>query len=79
MQSSNDKKANLRLANRLFENRITCEWYTTDEAAQFLRLSPNALRIMVCRGKVKAYKLGRRLRFHVEDLTGLLNQKRSAA
>ena len=36
----------------------TGEWYTTKEAGSYLRVSPNALRIMVHRGKIKAYKLG---------------------
>lgn len=71
------RKADVESA-RLFENRITCEWYSTKEAADYLRISPNALRIWVCRGKIKAYKMGRHLRFHVEDLAELL-QKRSAA
>lgn len=78
MKSPYENEANLVLASKLFDNRITCEWYSTKEAAAFLRITPNALRIMVCRGKVKATKLGSRLRFHVEDLTGLLS-KRSAA
>lgn len=63
---------------RLFENRITCEWLTTKEVAEFLRITPNALRIWVCRGKIKAQKLGPHLRFHVEDLTALLPKRRTA-
>ena len=41
----------------------TDEWHTTKEAGSYLRISPNALRIMVHRGTIKAYKLGTRLRF----------------
>ena len=50
------------------ENQIQSEWFTAIEAAQYLGVSPNALRIMVFRGKLKAYKLGSRLRFYIDDL-----------
>ena len=47
-------------------------WFNTDEAALFLRISPNALRILVHRAKVKYFKLGRRLRFRQSDLLNVL-------
>lgn len=56
----------------LFENEIVVEWLTSKEAARYLGLTPNALRIMVCRGKVKSYKLGSLLRFRISDLRYLL-------
>lgn len=61
-------------ANELLisENRIVCEWLTSKEAARYLGITPNALRIWVCRGKVKSYKLGRFLRFRITDLSVLL-------
>jgi hypothetical protein len=34
-------------APQLFENQNCKEWLTTKEAAKFLAVSPNALRIMV--------------------------------
>lgn len=58
----------------LFDNRILGEWLSTREAASFLSISPNALRIWVCRGKIRAYKLGRHLRFRLSDLRGALLQ-----
>lgn len=58
--------------NKFFDNRIFGEWLSTKEAAVYLSLTPNALRILVCRGRVKAYKLGRRLRFRTKDLRLLL-------
>jgi excisionase family DNA binding protein len=72
---------NFRLAasvpnNLLFDNRISCEWIATAAAATYLNISPNALRIMVHRGQVKAHKLGSRLRFTLRDLRETL-QKRS--
>lgn len=56
----------------LYENRIVCEWMNSKDAAQFLGITPNALRVKVCRGEVKSYKLGRFLRFHRRDLQDLL-------
>lgn len=56
----------------LSENKIVCEWLTSKEAAEYLGITPNALRIWVCRGKLKSYKLGRFLRFQISDLRCLL-------
>jgi len=64
-------------ADALFDNQISCEWFGIEKAAAFLDISPNALRIMVHRGKVKAHKLGRRLRFKLVDLRSALQRKRS--
>jgi excisionase family DNA binding protein len=61
----------------LFDNQISCEWFGIAKAAAYLDMTPNALRIMVHRGKVKAYKLGRRLRFKLTDLRSALERKRS--
>ena len=58
-----------------FENRIEREWLTTVEAALFLSISPNALRIMVHRGRVPVYKFGRRLRFRLSDCRALFERK----
>jgi excisionase family DNA binding protein len=48
------------------------KWYNTDEAANYLSISPNALRILVHRAKVKCFKLGSRLRFRKIDLNEVL-------
>lgn len=48
------------------------EWFNTEEAAAYLRLTPNALRIRVHRATVKFYKFGSRLRFRKGDLVSLL-------
>lgn len=58
-----------------FENRIAREWLSTEVAAYFLSVSPNALRIMVHRGQVHAYKFGRRLRFSLQDCKLLFSRK----
>ncbi|MBK9294497.1 MAG: helix-turn-helix domain-containing protein [Oligoflexia bacterium] len=47
---------------------VPIEWLSTNEAAKYLLISANALRIQVFRGQIKSYKLGRRLRFRLEDL-----------
>ena len=64
-----------RIENQIFENRIDREWLTTIEAAHVLAISPNALRILVHRGQIKAYKFGRRLRFRMMDLQALFIRK----
>ena len=61
--------------SRFFENRIEREWLSTEEAAHFLSVSSNALRIMVYRGQVTAYKFGRRLRFSARDCQALFTRK----
>ena len=65
-----------RLGNQvIFENRIVREWLSTEEAAYILAISANALRIMVHRGQIQAYKLGRRLRFKQSDCKALFLKK----
>ena len=42
----------------------------------YLKITPNALRIWVCRGRINAYKLGSRLKFKINDLkAGLLKKE----
>lgn len=60
---------------RFFENRIEREWLSTEEAAHFLSVSENAIRIMVYRGQIQSYKFGRRLRFSVRDCRALFEKK----
>ena len=54
--------------DKFFNNRIADKWLSIHEASAYLSITANALRIMVSRGKVKAYRLGQRLRFRREDL-----------
>ena len=58
----------------LFLNRIY-KLLSTKEASGLLGVSENALRILVCRKKVKAYKLGSRLKFKLDDLANCLQKK----
>lgn len=61
--------------NGLFDNRITGEWLSTKEAASYLGISANALRILVHRGRVQAHKLGSRLKFKIKDLRASLTKR----
>lgn len=60
--------------NDLYERRelLTAktpqEWLTTTDAANYLAISENALRICVHRGQIRSYKFGRRLRFRLDEL-----------
>lgn len=53
----------------LFNNLI---WLTTNETAEYLRTTPNNVRVMICRGKLKPYKLGNRNRFKRSELDELI-------
>ena len=59
---------------KLFDNRIH-KLLSTKEASGLLGVSENALRILVCRKKIKAYKLGSRLKFRHSDLADCLQKK----
>ena len=49
------------------------EWFTAAEAAAYLRLpSVDALYQRVARGQMKAYRLGRRMRFRRPELDALM-------
>lgn len=56
-------------SGRLFDNRI---WLSTDEAAQYLGKSKNALWILLCRGYLVKRKWRRRLYFKKSELDRLL-------
>ena len=58
----------------LFLNRIN-KLLSTKEASGILGVSENALRILVCRKKIKAHKLGSRLKFKFSDLMNCLQKK----
>ena len=62
------------LANQdaLFE--IAAAWLSTKDVAKFLSVSPNAVRIMVCRGLLPAHKLNGRLRFRRKDCAALVEK-----
>lgn len=65
-------------SEQFFDNLDSEMWLTVTDASRYLSLSANALRLMVHRGQVRSYKLGRRLRFRKRDLDALLKYERSA-
>lgn len=48
------------------------EWFTTEQAARYLGVSPSSLRNMSSNGQVPYYKLGRRNRYRAPELRELL-------
>ncbi len=50
-------------------------WLTTLQASRYLGISENALRILVFRKKIKAYKFKRRLRFKLVDLKDCFQER----
>jgi excisionase family DNA binding protein len=74
----NNSIAEYQISASFFENRIVCEWLSSKEAAFYLGISENALRIIVCRGQIKYSKFGRRLRFRFRYVESLLVQKGSS-
>lgn len=53
----------------LFENLI---WLTSKEAAAYIRITPGNLRVMICRGLLRPYKLNNRNRFKKAELDILI-------
>lgn len=64
-----DNTADPKNQQMLFDNLI---WLTTKEAATYLRRSVNAIRILVCRRKLRARKFGGKLYFKKVELDELL-------
>lgn len=56
--------------NDTFFNNLT--WMTSREAADYLRITPNNLRVIIYRGKLKVYKFNNRNRFKREELDRLI-------
>ena len=67
-----DLNENKEYSNKLiFNNRIV--WLDSKEAAEYLRISVNNLRVKVSRGEIPIHgKLGRTWRFRREELDRLL-------
>lgn len=77
-KSLEPKKSDKFFDNLIEQNQNADEntrWLNTNEAADFLRLTPNALRILVHRAQVRYFKFGRRLRFKQDDLQSLFQLK----
>jgi len=61
--------------SEFFENQVKREWLSTKEVASYLALSENAVRILVHRGRIPAFRFGRRLRFRLADCQRLFERK----
>jgi excisionase family DNA binding protein len=57
----------------LFDNLV---WMTSAEAAHYLRISTNALRVAVCRGQINARRFRRKLYFRKNELDRMLETSR---
>ena len=74
-KTTTDQENTIQGSSLLFENRYEREWLTTKEAAHILAVTENALRILVHKGQVPAYKFGHRLRFRLGDCLALFKRK----
>ena len=60
----------IEIKKEFFENLI---WMTSKEAAEYLRISENNLRVKISRGEIPVNgRLGRSLRFRRDELDKLL-------
>lgn len=67
IKGSSDKKS----LERFFENR---DWLIVKDAALYLSRSENAIRILIHRGTLKAYKLGGRIYLKKREIDNLLER-----
>lgn len=65
-------------SEKFVENKIEPVWISTQAAAAILGLTPNALRIRKCRGKIEYRYFGKYLRFNVSYLSTLFCEERMA-
>ncbi len=54
--------------NVLFDNRISEKFVTTDELAEYLKVSVHAIRKWRRQKKIPYHKIGRSLRFRVSEV-----------
>ncbi|MEZ4814401.1 MAG: helix-turn-helix domain-containing protein [Bdellovibrionota bacterium] len=59
-------------SNKKLDVIFDSKWMTSEEAANYLRVSVGQLRNLVYAAKVKSYRFGHRLRFLRTDLDSLL-------
>lgn len=60
-----------------FENLENCKWLSCKDVSSLFSISENAVRILVYKNQIQAYKFGRRLRFKYSDCVALLRKKGS--
>jgi hypothetical protein len=70
------KRCKAKDSSSLFLEKIAEEgWLSSQDAAKLLSVTPNAVRIMVCRGILPAFRLRGRLRFRKKDCAALFYRK----
>jgi len=67
------KMNNLSRENSSLKTEEDDKWFTTEEAANYLKLSVGSFRNMVSDGHIPHYKLGRRNRYLRCELRNLLS------
>ena len=55
---------------------MPAKFYTTEELAEYLKLSEQTIRLWIKQGKVKSYKFGRAHRIPIEEVQRLLEEAR---
>lgn len=55
---------------KIFENLI---WMTVKDTAKYLSRTENAVRILICRGMLRVYRLGRRVYLNRTEIDTLIN------
>lgn len=66
--------AKLDQKSKQFFEKVNNEWMNTKEAAEYLRISENNLRVKISRGEIPVHgRLGRNWRFRRDRLDELLN------
>jgi excisionase family DNA binding protein len=58
---------------------VSARYLTVDAAAEYLSLTPKAVRRMIERGDIPHYRVGARLRFDVTDLDAWMRKHRVEA
>ncbi|WP_083470149.1 helix-turn-helix domain-containing protein [Herpetosiphon geysericola] len=56
------------------EGDMPTEFYTTEELAEYLKLSEQTIRLWIKQGKIKSYKFGRAHRIPIEEVRRLLEE-----
>ena len=60
------------MSKEIDNSKLEQEWFTTEEAAEYLRVSVGQLRNMTSSGYIPYYKLGRSNRYLKDELKQLL-------
>ena len=66
----NNKGITLKGDSSLFDNRI--KWMTVKDTAKYLGRTENAIRLLIYRGVLTSYKLGRRTYLKLSEIDALI-------